>query len=120
MVQAVILFVNTFTRWLTIINGFDSLPVFFRLPEARTSECNGRLLGGRAPTPHAVTRYQPRQDKITRMHAQTAMIENGFVHCPTVHRGSQPSCTISRNFPIAGIWYLHRERYEARQAGAWC
>ncbi len=31
---------------------------------------------------HAVTRYQPRQDKIMRMHAQTAMIENGFVHLP--------------------------------------
>src|SRR5215469_3144507 len=51
---------------------------------------------------HAVTRYQPRQDKVMRsrrcqrqclsrqaklrfvesMHAQTAMIENGFVHLP--------------------------------------
>jgi predicted phage terminase large subunit-like protein len=31
---------------------------------------------------HAVTRYQPRQDKVMRMHAQTAMIENGFVHVP--------------------------------------
>src|SRR6516165_5822647 len=31
---------------------------------------------------HAVTRYQPRHDKIMRMHAQTAMIENGFVHLP--------------------------------------
>jgi predicted phage terminase large subunit-like protein len=31
---------------------------------------------------HAVTRYQPHQDKIMRMHAQTAMIENGFVHLP--------------------------------------
>jgi len=29
---------------------------------------------------HAVTRYQPQSDKIMRMHAQTAMIENGFVH----------------------------------------
>ena len=28
----------------------------------------------------AVTRYQPQSDKIMRMHAQTAMIENGFVH----------------------------------------
>jgi predicted phage terminase large subunit-like protein len=34
------------------------------------------------PSLHAVTRYQPRQDKIMRMHAQTAMIENGFVHLP--------------------------------------
>jgi hypothetical protein len=28
---------------------------------------------------HRVTRYQPTCDKIMRMHAQTAMIENGFV-----------------------------------------
>ena len=28
---------------------------------------------------HAVTRYQPQADKIMRMHAPTAMIENGFV-----------------------------------------
>jgi predicted phage terminase large subunit-like protein len=31
---------------------------------------------------YAVTRYQPQTDKIMRMHAQTAMIENGFVHVP--------------------------------------
>ena len=31
---------------------------------------------------HAVTRYQPQSDKIMRTHAQTAMIENGFVHLP--------------------------------------
>jgi len=31
---------------------------------------------------HAVTRYQPQADKIMCMHAQTAMIENGFVHLP--------------------------------------
>ncbi len=31
---------------------------------------------------HAVTRYQPQADKIMRMHAQTAMIENGFLHLP--------------------------------------
>jgi hypothetical protein len=30
----------------------------------------------------SVTRYQPTTDKIMRMHAQTAMIENGFVHIP--------------------------------------
>ena len=29
-----------------------------------------------------MTRYQPQSDKIMRMHAQTAMIENGFVHLP--------------------------------------
>ena len=31
---------------------------------------------------HGVTRYQPTTDKIMRMHAQTAMIENGFVSIP--------------------------------------
>ena len=31
---------------------------------------------------HAVTRYQPTTDKIMRLHAQTAMIENGFVRIP--------------------------------------
>ena len=31
---------------------------------------------------HSVTRYQPTGDKTMRMHAQTAMIENGFVHIP--------------------------------------
>jgi len=31
---------------------------------------------------YAVTRYQPQSDKVMRLHAQTAMIENGFVHLP--------------------------------------
>ena len=31
---------------------------------------------------HGVTRYQPTIEKIMRLHAQTAMIENGFVHIP--------------------------------------
>jgi predicted phage terminase large subunit-like protein len=30
----------------------------------------------------AVTRYQPTLDKTMRLHAQTAIIENGFVHLP--------------------------------------
>jgi predicted phage terminase large subunit-like protein len=30
----------------------------------------------------AVARYQPQADKVMRMHAQTAAIENGFVHLP--------------------------------------
>ena len=43
---------------------------------------------------HAVTRYQPQSDKIMRMHAQTAMIENGFVHLPKERRHGLPStCT---------------------------
>jgi predicted phage terminase large subunit-like protein len=32
---------------------------------------------------YAVTRYRPQSDKVMRMHAQTAMIENGFVHLPS-------------------------------------
>ena len=31
---------------------------------------------------HGITRYEPTCDKIMRMHAQTAMIENGFGHIP--------------------------------------
>jgi predicted phage terminase large subunit-like protein len=31
---------------------------------------------------HGVTRYQPTGDKTMRLHAQTAMIENGFVNIP--------------------------------------
>jgi predicted phage terminase large subunit-like protein len=31
---------------------------------------------------HGVTRYQPECDEIMRLHAQTAIIENGFVHLP--------------------------------------
>jgi predicted phage terminase large subunit-like protein len=31
---------------------------------------------------HGVTRYQPTTDKIMRLHAQTALIENGFVSIP--------------------------------------
>jgi predicted phage terminase large subunit-like protein len=34
------------------------------------------------PGLHAVTRYQPQADKVMRMHSQTAMIENGFLHLP--------------------------------------
>jgi predicted phage terminase large subunit-like protein len=31
---------------------------------------------------HAVRRYRPQADKVMRLHAQTATIENGFVHLP--------------------------------------
>jgi predicted phage terminase large subunit-like protein len=31
---------------------------------------------------HGITRYQPECDKVMRLHGQTAMIENGFVHLP--------------------------------------
>ena len=33
---------------------------------------------------HAVTRYQPDGDKVMRMHAQTGLIENGFVYLPSM------------------------------------
>jgi predicted phage terminase large subunit-like protein len=39
---------------------------------------------------YAVTRYQPQSDKVMRLHAQTAMIENGFL---TWRRGSPSTCT---------------------------
>src|SRR5204862_1511086 len=31
---------------------------------------------------HGVMRYEPTTEKIMRLHAQTAIIENGFVHIP--------------------------------------
>ena len=37
---------------------------------------------------HAVTSYQPDCDKIMRLHAQTGMIESGFVHIPERSPGS--------------------------------
>jgi predicted phage terminase large subunit-like protein len=94
---------------------------------------------------HAVTRYQPQSDKIMRMHAQTAMIENGFVHLPKeaawlpeyLHEltafpkgkhDDQVDATAqmldwlkragSGPSSNAGIWHLYREQYEAQQAGA--
>jgi predicted phage terminase large subunit-like protein len=42
---------------------------------------------------HAVTRYRPQNDKIMRMHAQTLIIEYGFVHVPQARRGSPNTCT---------------------------
>jgi predicted phage terminase large subunit-like protein len=94
---------------------------------------------------HAVTRYQPQSDKIMRMHAQTAMIENGFVHLPdsapwlaqylheitTFPNGRHDDQVDSTAQMLdwfkqagggpstdAGIWHLYRERYEAQQAGS--
>lgn len=31
---------------------------------------------------HAITQYEPRMDKVMRMHSVTSTIENGFVHLP--------------------------------------
>ena len=92
---------------------------------------------------HAVTRYQPQSDKIMRMHAQTAMIENGFVHLPKDAGMASRIPARADGFPggkhddqvdstaqmldwfkqagsgpssNAGIWHLYKERYEAQQA----
>jgi predicted phage terminase large subunit-like protein len=93
---------------------------------------------------HAVTRYQPQSDKIMRMHAQTAMIENGFVHLPkeaawlaeylhelTVFPNGKHDDQVDSTAQMldwfkragsgpttdAGIWLLYKQRYEAQQAG---
>jgi predicted phage terminase large subunit-like protein len=90
---------------------------------------------------HAVTRYQPQSDKIMRMHAQTALIENGLVHLPKVAgwlaeyrheltvfaNGKQDDQVVSTAQMLdwfkqagrgpssnAGIWQLYKERYEVR------
>jgi predicted phage terminase large subunit-like protein len=44
---------------------------------------------------HGVTRYQPTDEKTMRMHAQTAVIENGFVHLPETARGLPNTFTSS-------------------------
>jgi predicted phage terminase large subunit-like protein len=94
---------------------------------------------------HAVTRYQPQSDKIMRMHAQTAMIENGFVHLPkeaawlaeylhelTVFPKGKHDDQVDSTAQMldwfkqagrgpssdAGIWHSYKQQYEAQQAGA--
>ncbi len=87
---------------------------------------------------HAVTRYQPDGDKIMRLHAQTAMIENGFVHLPetapwlaeylheitTFPKGKHDDQVDSTAqfldwfkmpFPGWGIFELYRREAEARE-----
>ncbi len=52
---------------------------------ARSPRCVGEILKlSCAPRTKAstLTRYRPQSDKVMRLHAQTAMIENGFVHLP--------------------------------------
>jgi predicted phage terminase large subunit-like protein len=93
---------------------------------------------------HAVTRYQPQSDKIMRMHAQTGMIENGFVHLPkeaawlaeylhelTVFPKSKHDDQADSTAQIldgfkqassgppsnAGIWHLYKQQHEAQQVG---
>jgi len=84
---------------------------------------------------HAVTRYQPQSGKIMRMHAQTAMIENGFVHLPkeaawlaeylhelTVFPNGKHDDQVDSTAQMldwfkqagrepGGIWQLYKERY---------
>jgi predicted phage terminase large subunit-like protein len=48
---------------------------------------------------YAVTRYQPQSDKVMRMHAQTAMIENGFVHLPNTAPWLSPYLHELTSFP---------------------
>ena len=48
---------------------------------------------------HAATSYKPECDKIMRLHAQTAVIENGFVHISERRRRGSPStCARSQSF----------------------
>ena len=87
---------------------------------------------------HGVTRYQPTDEKTMRMHAQTAVIENGFVHIPETapwlaeylhelavfpngkHDDQADSTAqfldwFKRPFPSQGIFELHRMNAERRQ-----
>ena len=93
---------------------------------------------------HAATRYQPQADKVMRMHAQTAMIENGFVHLPKEAAWLAEYLHELTAFPKgrhddqvdstaqmldwfkragsgptsnAGIWHLYKQQYEAQQLG---
>ena len=87
---------------------------------------------------HGVTRYQPTEEKTIRMHAQTAVIENGFVHLPETSpwlaeylhelavfpngkHDDQADSTAQfldwckRPFPGQGIFELYRMNAERRQ-----
>jgi predicted phage terminase large subunit-like protein len=93
---------------------------------------------------HAVTRYQPQADKIMRTHAQTAMIENGFVHLskeaawlaeylheltafPRGRHDDQVDSTAQMldwfkqagTGPScnAGIWHLYKHQYDRKETG---
>ena len=87
---------------------------------------------------YGVTRYQPTCDKIMRLHAQTAMIENGFVYIPEaapwlgeylheltvfpkgkhddqVDSTAQFLDWFKKPFPGQGIFEFYRMRAERRQ-----
>ena len=82
---------------------------------------------------YAVTHYLPTSDKTMRLHAQTAIIENGFVHIPEAapwlaeylhemtvfpkgkHDGQVDSTAqflnwIKRPFPSQGLFEYYRQR----------
>ena len=88
---------------------------------------------------HGVTRYQPTIDKTMRLHAQTAMIENGFVYIPEtapwlaeylhemtvfpkgkhddqVDSTAQFLDWFKKPFPSQGIFEYYRQLAEARAA----
>jgi hypothetical protein len=88
---------------------------------------------------HGVTRNQPTGDKTMRLHAQTAVIENGFVHIPetapwlaeylhemtvfpNAKHDDQADSTaqfldwFKRPFPGQGIYEYYRRRPRARGA----
>ena len=88
---------------------------------------------------HGVTRYQPTDEKTMRMHAQTAVIENGFVHLPETapwlaeylhelavfpngkHDDQADSTAqfldwFKRPFSNQGIFELYRRQHEQREA----
>jgi len=88
---------------------------------------------------HGVTRYQPTDEKTMRMHVQTAVIENGFVHLPETapwlaeylhelavfpngkHDDQADSTAqfldwFKRPFSNQGIFELYRRQHEQREA----
>jgi predicted phage terminase large subunit-like protein len=94
---------------------------------------------------YAVTRYRRQSDKVMRMHAQTAVLENGFVRVPesapwlaqylhelTVFPNGKHDDQVDSTAQMldwfnqagsgpssnAGIWHLYRQQYEAQQAGS--
>jgi predicted phage terminase large subunit-like protein len=85
---------------------------------------------------HSVTRYQPTIDKVMRLHAQTGMIDNGFVHIPEdaawlteylhemtvfpkgkhddqVDSTAQFLDWFKRPFPYQGLYEYYRQRAQA-------
>jgi predicted phage terminase large subunit-like protein len=72
---------------------------------------------------HRVTRYKPEGDKIMRLHAQTGIIENGFVHFPHtapwlaeyVHELTVFPDWFKKPFSHQGIYEYYRQLADAEQ-----